>query len=344
MYQFKRIDFDQLSEVKFNDFPSKTVLTTKDWIKFVEEDSRVTPYILEVYKDEEFCGYFSALCTKKFFFKIVGSPFPGWSTLFMGFDLLNDEIEREGILPDLVKFIKSDTKCHYIQISDRAFSFDRLEELRKSTKCYIESFETLELSIDGDDAFFFKNMKTDCRNFIRQFERRGATLEYAEPNDEFAEEFFEQLKDVFAKQNLIPTYTAEKVKCLLKHLAKNDMVLCLRVRDPEGKSIATSIFPGYNKKMFFWGGASYRAYQHYRPNEYMIYSAMRYWRDRGCAEFDMQGNRSYKKKFGSWEVNIPIVIFPKYRFLVLFKRAASSLYYFTGSLFWKLGIRRKKTL
>lgn len=144
--------------------------------------------------------------------------------------------------------------------------------------------------------------------------------------------------DVFAKQNLVPTYTVDKVKYLLKHLSKVNNVYCLRVLDLEGKSIATSIFPGFNRKMF-WGGASLREYQHYMPNEYMIYTAIRYWKERGCTEFDMVGNRSYKKKFGSLVTNYPCIMVPKYRILLRLKDLAAYLYYFSGKLFWLFHVK-----
>ena len=34
--------------------------------------------------------------------------------------------------------------------------------------------------------------------------RRGAVIEIVEPNEEFIETLYEQLKEVFAKQNLVP--------------------------------------------------------------------------------------------------------------------------------------------
>lgn len=339
MYQFEKILFKNINWEEYYNFPNKTILTTKDWIEFVEEDSKAQPYILRITEDKRFVGYFTSLIVKKFGIKIVGSPFQGWSTPYMGIDVENVS-EKISILPQLIKFVMKDTRCAYLEIHDRDFKAEELAVIKEKNGFSIQTDETLELSIDGDDAFLYKNMKTDCRNFIKQFERRGATIEQAEPNDEFAEEFYQQLVDVFAKQGLVPTCTVEKVKILLKHLSNSGSVLCLRVRDPEGKSIASSIFPGFNKKMFFWGGASLRPYQQYRPNEYMIYTAMRYWRDRGCTEFDMVGIRSYKKKFGSWEVYYPSVIAAKYKILIPMKRLAANLYYFSGKVLWKLHLKR----
>ena len=340
MYSFQKLLLNQLDVEEFCAFPNKTVLTTPAWIRFIEEDSKAEPYILRITKGDELVGYFTGLKTKKLGLHIIASPFPGWSTQYMGFDVYDTALKCK-ILPELVDFIMKNEKCGYIEIHDKDIDPVELKVYAEKHKYKMKMCDTLELNIDGDDAFLYKNMKTDCRNFINQFERRGAVLEYATPDDSFAKEYYEQLIDVFAKQNLVPTYTVEKVKCLLRNLADSGEVLCLRVREPEeGKSIATSIFLGFNKRMFFWGGASLRPYQKYRPNEYMIYTAMKYWRDKGCTEFDMVGNRPYKKKFGSWEFQYPSIIIPKYRILIPLKDMAAKLYYFSGKVLWALRIKR----
>lgn len=338
-YEFTQIEWTQLNVAEFHSLPDKTVLTTKEWIEFIIEDSEAVPFIIRITQGLKFVGYFSSLIVKKFGVKILGSPFPGWSTPFMGFDL-NEGYVREEILLELIPFIIKETGCVFVQISDRKFDFDKLKAIQKDLDIVVSKSETLELGIEGDDVLQYKKMKTDCRNFIKQFERRGALIEEAEPDDSFAEEYYKQLEDVFAKQNLVPTYTVEKVKRLLKHLADSGMVYCLRVKNPDGEKIASSIYPGFNKKMFFWGGASLRSNQHYRPNEYMLYKAMSYWRNRGCVEFDMVGNRGYKKKFGSWEVHYPSITYAKYRWLIKAKTYAAKLYYFSGNVLWTLHIKR----
>lgn len=323
MYIFKQIKIENIDVYKFNNFENKSIFTTIEWIKFIQEDSNAKPIILEIYQGDVFIGYFSALVVNKFGIKIVASPFSGWSTCFMGFDVIFNS--RIDILPDLKKYLFKKYKCSYIEIIDRDISIDEA----RSAGFTCSPISTLELEINRSDDELFKTFKTDCRNFIRQFERRGAILEEViAVNDEFAEEYYEQLKDVFAKQCMVPTYKVDKVKTLLKHLAKTDGLLCLRVRNPEGKSIATSIFLGYNNKFFFWGGASLRPYQSYRPNEYMIWYAIKYWRMRGCKVFDMVGVRDYKRKFGSVEVDYTKITISKYKILILFRDLAKEVYFF----------------
>lgn len=338
-YTFEEISIEDINEEDFYVYSKKSVLTSKEWLSFIREDSKVTPIILKILERNTIIGFFSAFRTKKMGVCIIGSPFPGWSTPYMGLDVEGSNKKVE-IIPELVDYLKRNYNALYIQIADREISLEDAERLSKIPGYTIGKVGTLELNIDLDDEHLYKQMKTDCRNFIKQFERRGAKIVMAEPNEEFAMDYYKQLEDVFAKQKLVPTYTVEKVKCLLKNLSVNHRVLCLRVLSPEEKCIATGIFPGFNKKMFFWGGASYREYQQYRPNEYMIYTAMKYWRDHGCTTFDMVGIRKYKLKFGSKEIYYPYVVIAKYGILIKLKNWASRLYYFSGSILYKFNHSR----
>ena len=334
-YIFTEVLPREINDAEFYQYSLKSVLTSKEWLQFVEEDSHVQPVVLRITEAETLVGFFIGFKTRKFGVTIIGSPFPGWSTPYMGLDVEGSKKKVE-ILPELVQYLKSHHKAMYIQISDREISFEDADTLKGLPNYSVEDGGTLELSIDMDDEQLYKQMKTDCRNFVKQFERRGARVEKAEPDEEFAEEYYRQLEDVFAKQKLVPTYEVDKVKCFLRNLAVNERVLCLKVISPEDKCIATGIFPGYNHKMFFWGGASYRDFQQYRPNEYMIYTAMKYWRDRGCKMFDMVGIRPYKKKFGAYEVHYPTIVVVKYPFLNTLKKWAAKLYYFSGSVVYMI--------
>lgn len=321
-FTFSVLRLDEVDEVQFNKPMNKAVFTTIPWIRYIAEDSNAIPYIIEISDREGLIGYFTGLKFSKFGVKMFASPFEGWSTCYMGIDLIR-EVKKEDILKPLCEYIYKELDCVYIEITDRDINIESAEK-----NGYIfNTIETLELPISMTDESLFKLFKTDCRNFIRQFERRGATIEVANPDDNFAEEYYVQLKDVFAKQGLVPTYSIDKVKCLLRNMSKTDNVLCLRVRDPEGNSIATSIFFGFNEKFFFWGGASYRSGQHYRPNEYMIWTAIKYWRDRGVTTFDMVGVRDYKRKFGSHEEAYAKVIFTKYKILISLRNMAKKAFF-----------------
>jgi hypothetical protein len=324
MFIFDKILFNDIDDKEFNDFPKKTIFTTKDWLRFIENDQGAKIIIIRIRNDDEIIGFFSGGIVSKYGIKIVGSPFRGWSTCFMGLDIKPKwETVKIELYKRLKDYLISQYKCQFIEITDRNLTF---EEASKITT-YVKNAKTLELDIDRPIEEIFKEFKTDCRNFIRQFERRGASLEIAEPTETFAEEYYEQLIEVFAKQGLVPTYSLEKVKTLVNALKDTTNILCLKIIDPNGKNIASSIFLGYGQKFFFWGGASFRNGQMYRPNEYMIWFAINYWKKEGYKVFDMVGIREYKKKFSPKEIIYPRIIFAKYKQLVFFRDLAERSYY-----------------
>lgn len=328
MYNFVEVPYDSVDKTDYYSFRNKSIFTTFPWINYLLEDNPGSkPIVIKIMKKQMRIGYFTAIKIKKMGVPIIGSPFRGWGTSFMGLDI-DDYTDIVEIYKELIAFLFKEHLVLYISISERHLNVDEAKKHFRTIPA-----DSLELNIDRTDDGLFKVFKTDCRNFIRQFERRGATLEFAEPNDKFAEEFYLQAVDVFDKQGLVPTWTENKVKCLLKNLKTEDMVLCLRVRDPEGNSIATSIYPGFNNKFFFWAGASYRTGQHYRPNEYMIWTAIKYWRDRGVKYFDMVGVRDYKKKFGPEPIQYATMEFSKSDSIIWAKNEAEKLFY--KSLEWR---------
>jgi hypothetical protein len=322
MYSFEIIPQYKINEPEFNSFHKKSVFTSLPWIDFVAQDNDATPVVIRITENEMFIGYFSGLLKTKYGIKIFGSPFRGWSTCFMGFDLYEQK-KIEKILPELVAYIFKQTKCHYFECSDRNIPISTKQNIPFRTRIV----ETLELEINKSDEELLKGFKGDCRTFLNQFEKRGATIEIAEPNESFAEEYYDQLKDVFSKQGLVPTYKIEKVKNLITKMGKTDMLLCLRVRDPNRESIATSIFLGYKTTFFFWGGASYQSFQTYRPNEYMLWFAIKHWRGCGVKTFDMVGVRDYKLKFGSIKTEYLSIIVPKHPLLLHFRDFAEKMFF-----------------
>ena len=335
-YHLTRIPLNEIDEAEFHSFPDKTVFTTKAWLSFVEEETKARDFILRISDDDgALIGYFSSFIILKFGIRILGSPFAGWGTCFMGLDLFDRSNQFE-IIKNITEYAMKTEHVMYIEIIDRNISVAAAEA--HGIKAY--PVGTLQLDINKDDEGLFKQMKTDCRNFIRQFSRRGAKLEFAEPNEEFAKDYYDELKDVFAKQGMVPTYSLEKVNCLLRNLKDSGELICIRVRNPEGEPIATSLFLGFNKTFFFWGGASLRPQQHYRPNEFMIWTAIQYWRDSGCEVFDMVGIRDYKRKFGSHEEYYARMVFSRYSILIKMRDFAKKIYFALLKVRGKL--KRKK--
>jgi hypothetical protein len=296
------VSFTPLSSVdwdRLDSFPDRTLFQTKPWLDFVAEAQNATPLILEIGIDNQPVGYFTGLIVKKAGFKIFGSPFPGWSTSYLGFNLIGG-VDRTILLEPLIHYVFRELGCWHLELMDRHITPDQMYSASWSHRLFYNT----EIDLSGQVDEVFGHMKGSCRTSIRKAERSGVTVEIA-VDDQFASDYYAQLAEVFARQGLKPTHSIERVRLLMKHLLPTGNLLLLRARDAGGACIATGIYPAYRNTMYFWGGASFRKYQLLQPNELVHWFAMRYWKERGARACDMGGGGDYKLKYGGKPMTIP---------------------------------------
>ncbi len=247
------IDFEKADWKLLDSFADRTVFQTREWVRFLAETQNATPVLAELSEAGRVVGYFTGLTFTRLGVKVLGSSFPGWTTPYIGFNLVPGA-SRADALAALEQAVWNDLKCLHMEVSDPYFRVEDGESLGFQTSYYV-SYRT-DLTKSEDELF--QGMESACRRCVRKAEKSGVTIEEAH-DSAFADEYYEQLKDVFAKQGLVPTYDVERVRALVRHTEPGGNVLLLRARDPEGKCIATGIFPGFNKIVEFWGNASFRA-------------------------------------------------------------------------------------
>jgi CelD/BcsL family acetyltransferase involved in cellulose biosynthesis len=293
------IDFDAIDWSVLDRFADRTVFQTREWIQFIREAQDATPLIAELREGREGVGYFTGLTFTRLGVKILGSSFPGWTTPYIGFNLVPG-VSRAAALAAVEEVAWNSLKCLHMEVSDPYFT----TEDGKSLGFTCESYTSYRTDLRKSEEELFDDMDSACRRCIRKAEKGGVTIEEAH-DLAFADEYYQQLVDVFAKQKLVPTYTVDRVLTLIKHLEPAGRILLLRARDPNGTCIASGIFPGFNKIAEFWGNASLRASQILRPNELMQWYAMRYWKRRGVEIYDWGGEGKYKEKYGCVPHRVP---------------------------------------
>ena len=305
------IDFESADWKHLDGFEDRTVFQTREWVRFVSEAQRATPVLAELHDGGEVVGYFTGLTFSRFGVRILGSSFPGWTTPYMGFNLIAGA-SRSLALQALEMAAWDTLKCLHMEVSDPYFSVEDGQVLGFQ----VDSYASYRTDLTKPEDEIFGAMDSACRRCIRKAEKSGVVIEEAH-DPAFADDYFEQLQDVFAKQALVPTYKIDRVRSLIAHLEPTGRVLLLRARDAQGKCIATGIFPGYNKIAEFWGNASFRHSQTLRPNEAIHWYAMRYWKRRGVAVYDWGGGGAYKEKYGCVAHAVPW--FTKSRYAVVSK-------------------------
>jgi len=84
---------------------------------------------------------------------------------------------------------------------------------------------------------------------------------------------------------------------------------------------------GLNQRCIAWCTSSCRKYQHFRPNEYLIWYGIRKFRDLGYKIFDFTGIRQYKYKWNPKEVHYIRITATKYVILKYLRDAILKLYW-----------------
>ena len=272
---------------------------TREWLEFVARTQRAEPVVAAVVRDGDVVGYFTGLIVRRFGLRILGSPFEGWTTQWMGFNLTAGADPRAAAHA-LVRFAFGSLGCVHLELRDRTLPHTELTRLGFEPAPVL----TFELDLSADEDELLARMSSACRRAIRKGQRVGVTVEEASAAG-FADEYYAQLEDVFAKQGLRPTYGVDRVRELIRCVHPTGRLLLVRAIGPEGERIATGIFPAMNGAAYFWGGASWRSHQIARPNEAIFWFAMRYWKARGMTMMDMGGGGDYKRRYGPRELHVP---------------------------------------
>ena len=309
-YGFQRVNVGTEDQtLNLNIEHRRTIYQTPGWLAFLS-DTQHGELVLAALKERgETIGCFTGLIVRKFGLRVLGSPFPGWSTDYMGL-ILPPDVRRGHVLNALFDFAFQQLGCLHLEMMDRHITEEDLRGLDVQYKLY----RSFEIDLTKHETELFADMTSACRRCIRKADKEGVVIEEAH-DLAFADDYYAQLKDVFAKQRLVPPYTIERVRRLIRHLYPTGQLLLLRARDRGGRCIATGIFPHMNGVMYFWGGASWRHSQSLRPNEVIQWHAMQVGKSKGIRVYDMGGDGDYKRKYGGSEIAVPWFRKSKYRWI-----------------------------
>jgi CelD/BcsL family acetyltransferase involved in cellulose biosynthesis len=299
MISFERLDPQKIDWESINQTQGINIFQTLPWINYLIATHQVEPVVAAVKSDGRKIGYYTGMITHKYGLKILGSPFRGWTTYFMGFNL-SPEAAYPEVLAAFQKFAFSELKCHYLEIIDPHIG---------STDCTGLSYRTEHLpwfaiDLQGSEDDLLARLDSKCRQSIRKAVKNGIVIEEAS-DLAFADEYFAQCQEVMANKSLVPAYGLDCTRCLLEQLIPTGNILLLRARNVDGACIATGIFLAMNGLGVGWGAASWRQYQTLHPNDLLYWYVMTNFRNRGVQKLHLGGEcESFKKKFGSQDAQL----------------------------------------
>ncbi len=290
--------------------PDRTLFQTDAWLTFIARTQKAKPVLLELFEGEEHVGWFTGLIVQKGPVRILGSPFRGWTTPYMGFNMQSD-VDRGMATRTLRDYAFERLGCVHIELADRGLTCAGGER----AALRFDAVRTYELDLRHSEEDLLALMHHSPRRYIRKAAReRHVVIEEAEPEG-FAEEYFSQLRDLDARHSLVPGVTLDRIRALIQCLFPTGTLLLLRATDRWGQSVATGLFLGFNRLMYAWGTAGLRNFQRLHANEPLQWHAMRYWKERGMVCYDMGSGANYHQKYGAGPVERAWVVESKWRLL-----------------------------
>lgn len=293
--RFERTDRQDIDWTELDGLDDRMVSQRRAWLEFVAQTQRGEVVVARMIDDGETVGFLSGVLVRRLGLRIFGSPMDGWSTPFMGFNL-KPGVARRDALHAAEAFAFEDLGCVHMELRDRNLTVEDGAAFGFKHRVR-QSFES-DLALD--EKILFARLEAQCRK-VRQAIRHGVTVEEAAPQG-FAEEYYSQLLDVFAKHPFKPTVPLSRIRALIQHVHPTGDLLLLRAVGSCGKRIATCICPVMRNWGVLWGAASYRSEQHLRPNELLLWEAIRRCKSRGVTVFDCGEGGDYKKKYGVEEI------------------------------------------
>lgn len=328
MYSFEQVNYREIDDYINHEYEDRLIFQTKEWIDFVSDCKGAEPIVIRIKKDNKEIGFFTSLIFSVMGVRIIGSPFRGWTTLYMGFNLKPGE-NRVEIIPELWRYVHREFKCFYMEIVDWNIS---IEEAHEAGLTYGIQ-ETYVKEISDELPKILKSFSSTCKNQIHRFEKNEARLDIVEPTDSFAEEYYKELERVFGYQGLKPSYDIKRVKSLLSHIKEigKDTLYTTIAYSPEGTPIGTLIGFGYGKTAYLWGLTIIREEQYYQSDA-LLWDSFKHWKELGYEHYDLVGVRPYKLKFHPELRQTPRITCCKLPFMIKVRDWAEKMYWVVNKL------------
>ena len=318
-FHFKQASPSQEEFCQLDSALDRNLFQTKPWIDFIAQTQNARPISLLLFDGDKRIGWFTGLIIRKGPFKILGSPFPGWTTPHIGFNV-SPGVDLAAAIQALKTYAFECLKCVHLEIVDCQLDFASVHE----AALHCEVSQGYELDLWKSEEELLASMHHSPRRYIRKAWREGyVTVEESGPEG-FAQDYFAQLKDVYARSSLVPTYDLNRVRVLVDCLFPTGKLLLLRARDRMGRSVATGIFPASHGVMYLWGAADRREFQRLHVNEPLQWHAIRYWKHKGVTRYHMGGGENYKEKYGARLTKTPWIVESKFR-LIRYLRSCALL-------------------
>lgn len=304
MYELQQTEFPSPEQwdAVLTGFGSWHLFHTAAWLQFVECTQPVERRLYRIDDGNELVGYLPGFAFRKGPVRIFGSPFPGWTTAYMG------PVVRDGVdLPELWRSVAGALRREGFGHAELR---PQLLECRGAEQAgfRLQPNETQVAEVAPDPEAILESFTKEGRRNVRLALRKGLqAVSSSEPG--FVDLYYGQLQAVFAKQGLPPTYPRRRVERLWELLMPTGRMICIQVMRGD-RCLATGIDLVGNGWLHSFGSAASQEPEDLKcyPNELRRYYGMCEAARRGIEHYDLTGVRGYKRKFGAQTVDRPVLL------------------------------------
>jgi hypothetical protein len=195
----------------------------------------------------------------------------------------------------LLPFLKARYGVHHVEMTSAHLDRDAMAGLGFRGR----QFSTYRVPLfPGEEERALKNIKAKTRNQLRKAIKLGLVAR-VEEDESFVAEFYDQIKEVFARRGKSVPFGEDRVIKCFQHLKDAGNLLAISVSLPGGKCVATGLFMREGRELHLWGWAHRTEFRWHCPVELLTWTAMRRGMEAGCTTLDMAGGGDAKLKFGA---------------------------------------------
>ncbi len=263
------------------DFPQHTVFHRFAWLQSVAEAYRAEVVLARADTGDRCVGVWPCLEQRKGPFRILGSPLPGWSTLWMGplFAPGADALEvARAFLSD-----RTFSRAAYIfcKVLDEASNVDLatlgFERVRRPVNYVVD--------LGPSQEELWRHLRKGCRRAIGKARRCGIVVQQEE-SPGFLDAFWRMAVQVFARSNMHPVYSRRMVECVWRNLRRSESVFALSAV-LDGRRIATQILPYDSHTAYAWASAGLEEARKFSGNNILDWETILEAKRRGLKWYDL---------------------------------------------------------
>jgi lipid II:glycine glycyltransferase (peptidoglycan interpeptide bridge formation enzyme) len=273
-------------------YDSRELFHRKVWLEYLAASRRAEPRFWALRDRDRTVGYFCGAVVQKGPFRILGSPLKGWTTNFMG-PLVNRAFDQQALLRGL-DVVAQREGVAMIEVENPILTAATMAELGYdgvAQPTYI-----VELTPD-DPGRMWNRIDLKSRQKVKKAKKLGLVVEEVDDAG-IADEFYDQFVEVLGRKNLFPPYDRSCPRLLFDFLKPSGLLYALRVRDSQGETVATGLFPHDAQSVYMWGAASRIASWKFSPNDLLQWALMERAAADGLQIYNMCGFGYFKSKFG----------------------------------------------